>query len=758
MRSRLLLALLASVLLSVVAAIPAAEPLGARFDAAGEKLTFRVYSGAATRIEVWIYDAPIGQPSKVFYELEPDAKSKVWSRTVSVAELREKGVTGTVYYGYRAWGPNWPYETLWRPGTLNGRKEDCDSAGNRFNPNKLLLDPCALEVSHDACNARVPSDAIFTSGTNANLDTGVLAPKSIALPPLTAYDGPRPTRAFKDDIVYEVHLRGLTKADPTVPEKERGTYAGAARKAAYLAGLGITAVEFLPLAEFQNEQNDTVGPTTRGMNYWGYSPNAYFAPERRYALDQSPGGPTREFREMVRAFHAQGLKVFVDVVYNHTGEGGVAADGKTARLHSFRGLDNAAYYQPAANARFYQDNNGVGPNLNAAHPAVRDLIVDSLRHWREVLGVDGFRFDLAPVLGNARDRDGFQFSGTDPANALNRAVRELPARPAAGGPGVDLIAEPWALGNGTYQVGHFPAGWAEWNDKFRDAFRRSQNKLGVERIVPAELARRLTGSPDLFQDDGRRPAASVNFIVCHDGFTLADLYRYNAKRNGEKWPYGPSDGGSDHNLSWNQGGDPALQRQAARNGLALTLLSVGVPLFNGGDEMLRTQFGNNNTYNLDSEANWLDWTLPKQFPNFAAFARKLLAFRRTHAILRPADWFSGRDGNGNGLPDLSWYTAAGREAGTPYLDDASNTFLGWILDGTETEPPGPVLYCAYHWGAQAIEVVAPPNSAGKRWHRVLDTRSALEPADNIVNPGAEEPLPAMSFPMAGRSVVVLLEK
>lgn len=755
---RSLLAFLLALLFAPSAPLAAREPLGARFDSSGEKLTFRVYSGAATRIEVWIYDAAFGQPSKVFYELEVEPKSKIWSKTVTVSELRERGVAGTVFYGYRAWGPNWPYETLWRPGTLNGRKDDCDHAGHRFNPNKLLLDPYALEVSHDARNARVASDVIYATGTNANIDTGVLAPKAVALPPLPAYDGPKPTRPFKDDIVYEVHVRGLTKGDPSVPERERGTYAGAARKAAYLAGLGITAIEFLPLADFQNEQNETTGTSTRGANYWGYDPNAYFAPERRYALDQSPGGPTREFRAMVRAFHEKGVKVLVDVVYNHTGEGGVGQDGKTARVLSFRGLDNAAYYQLASNPRFYTNNNGVGPNLNAAHPAVRDLIVDSLAHWKDVLGVDGFRFDLAPVLGNAKDRDGFQYNANDPANALNRAVRELPARPDAGGAGVDLIAEPWALGDGTYQVGHFPRGWAEWNDKFRDAIRRSQNKLGVERIAPAELARRLTGSPDLFKDDGRPPSASVNFVVCHDGFTLADLYRYGAKRNNEKWPYGPSDGGSDHNLSWNQGGDPVLQRQAARNGLALTLLAVGVPHFNGGDEMLRTQFGNNNTYNLDSEANWLDWTLPKQFPAFANFARKLLAFRRAHAALRPAGWLTGGDGNGDGLPDLTWYTAAGREAGPPYLEDSNQTFLGWVLDGSEAQPPGPNLYLAYHWGAQPSEVILPPNAAGKRWHRVLDTRASFEATDNIVAPGSEEPLKTMSYEMSGRSVVVLMEK
>ncbi len=577
------------------------------------------------------------------------------------------------------------------------------------------------------------------------------------LPPAkVSADATRPTRAFKDDIVYEVHLRGLTRSDPGVPERERGTYAGAARKAAYLQGLGVTAIEFLPLQEFQNDQNDLIANSTNGANYWGYSTTAFFAPDRRYALDQSPGGPTREVQAMVRAFHERGIKVFVDVVYNHTGEGGVSGDGRTALIQSFRGLDNGAYYELAANPRFYQDNNGVGPNFNAAHPVVRDLIVDSLRYWKDGLGVDGFRFDLAPVLGNKLDRAGFSFDATDPANALNRLVRDLPLRPAAGGDGVDLIAEPWALGNGTYQVGAFPAGWAEWNDKFRDAIRRTQNKLGVERVPPGEIARRVSGSPDKFDSVGRSPAASVNFIVCHDGFTLADLYRYNEKQNRQRWPSGPSDGGSDSNLSWNQGGDPILQRQAARNGLALLLLSAGVPMLNGGDEMLRTQFGNNNAYNLDSEVNWLDWALPQRFPAFANFARKLFAFRRAHAELRPAGWRKPVGDSAAGANEVTWLRPTGREADPAYFDDATANFLAWQLaPGSANAQP---IYVAYHWGAQMLAVTLPPNTAGRSWHRVMDTRASFEGEDNFLVPGEEVSLRTMGYEMAPRSVVVLIEK
>ncbi|MGH7959213.1 MAG: alpha-amylase family glycosyl hydrolase, partial [Opitutaceae bacterium] len=571
----------------------------------------------------------------------------------------------------------------WRKGTLAGRKDDVDRNGHRFNPNKLLLDPYALEVSHDMRTLERTDDAIFFTGPNAAADTGDRAPKGVVLMMEPGIADSKPGRPFKEEIIYEVHLRGLTANDQTIPERERGTYAGAARKAAYLKSLGVTAVEFLPLQEFQNDHNDADPASTTGDNYWGYDPYNYFAPDRRYAADKSPGGPTKEIRAMTRAFHEQGLKVYLDVVYNHTGESSVTRDGRAAKLISFRGLDNPAYYELSTDAHFYHDSNGVGPNLNAANKLVRDLAIDSLRYWKDVLGFDGFRFDLASILGNTCDRGCFHFNKFTPDNILNRAVRELPVRPAVGGDGADLIAEPWALEHGTYQLGEFPSGWAEWNDKFRDTIRTAQNKLGVANIPPGELARRLSGSADKFQDDGRKPWHSVNFIVAHDGFSLRDLYSFNDRNNLQPWPFGPSDGGSSNNVSWDQGGDPVAQRQAARTGLALLMLSAGVPMITGGDEMYRTQFGNNNAYNVDSPKNHLDYADATRNERFFNYSKRLFAFRNAHAALRPQDFFKGSDTNGNSLKDLTWLTNQGVEPDASYFDNTDNHFLAYRVDSSE---------------------------------------------------------------------------
>jgi isoamylase len=492
-----------------------AQGLGATFDADETHLTFRVFSSTATRLEVWRYDQPSGSSEKTRVALDPDPQTNIWSKTIAVADLATKGITGTVYYDYRAWGPNWPFDPTWKPGSTAGFIKDVDDAGNRFDPNKTLLDPYALEVSHDPKTPQQPTDEIYCSGNQERaVDTGRQASRGIVLKPEdmgAAVDASaKPARPFKDEIIYEVHLRGLTKNDPSVATGQRGTYAGAAQKAAYLKSLGITAVEFLPLQESQNETNDLVD-STAGDNYWGYDPENYFAPDRHYAADQSPGGPTREFKSMVKAFHDQGLKIYVDMVYNHTAEGDADSQGDIGRLLSWRGLDNATYYELTPDHHHYWNNNGVGANVNTANQVVRQEIMDALAYWKDTLGVDGFRFDLAPVLGNTFIEGGFRFDKLNPDNVLNRAVRELPVRPAGGGAGVDLIAEPWGIGDGTFQQGGFPSGWAEWNSFFRDSFRASQNKLGVAKTLLSELTTRFAGSEDLFQDNGRKPWHSVNF-------------------------------------------------------------------------------------------------------------------------------------------------------------------------------------------------------------------------------------------------------
>lgn len=724
-----------------------AETLGTRITPDG--VEFHVYSANATRLELCLFNVPFGEGENVRISMTRDAASGVWSTTV-----RDRKV---LYYGYRAWGAGWTYDPSWKPGSSTGFVADVDKEGGRFNPNKLLLDPYAREVSHDPLTPQHLDPAVYATGPKCrHLDSGPVAPKGVVFPTEKGDWKTKPTRPFKDDLLYEVHLRGFTMNDPEIPAKLRGTYAGAALKAPYLKELGVTAVEFLPIHEFQNDAND-VKASTEGDNYWGYMTLNYFAPDRRYASDKTPGGPTREFREMVRGFHEQGIKVILDVVYNHTGEGGPwDKTGDVVSLFSWRGLDNRTYYQLTWDLRFYWDNTGCGGNLNCAHPVVRNLILDSLHYWTREMGVDGFRFDLAPVLGNTRQKEGFLFDGPEGKNALNRAVRELPARPPSGGDGVDLIAETWGIGDGTYQQGNFPSGWAEWNGRFRDTIRKAQNKLGAERVTPGDLAGRFAGSSDLFEDDGRKPWHSVNYLVSHDGFTLRDLYSYNAKNNRRAWPYGPSDGGDDHNHSWDSKGNAALQRQAARTGLALLLLSAGVPMITGGDELYRTQYGNNNAYNLDSVANWIDWV--GRHAEFHRFARAGIAFRGAHPALRPAEFFRGKDANGNGIKDITWLKEDGAEADSAYMQDGEKHFLAYRIDGTEFDDSAVSIYVGYNGWSGVVTATIPPPLNGRKWYWAGDTSAPMEGTGNFKSPGEEKPLPGSRYGLAPRSVLVLVEK
>jgi glycogen operon protein len=588
-------------------------------------------------------------------------------------------------------------------------------------------------------------------------DSGQQAPKGLVLPPADAGGtGEKPQRALKDDVVYEVHLRGLTKNDPGIPESDRGTYKGAAAKAGELAELGVTAVEFLPMQESQNDANDADPDSSADDNYWGYVTDNFFAPDRRYAADRSPGGPTREFRAMVKSFHDKGIKVLADVVYNHTGELGPWNEGdkNTYGIHSYRGLDNPTYYSLTDDRQEPVDNTGVGGNFNTRNPVARDLIVDSLKYWKDTLGVDGFRHDLAPVLGNTCQHGCFQYSATDPGTALSHITKEMPPRGPEGGEGTDWIAEPWALGEGTYQIGNFPQGWAEWNGKYRDDLRIDQNKSGVEEMTPGKLARRFAGSSDLFGDDGRRPSSSVNFIVAHDGFTQRDLYSCNEKKNDQSWPYGPSDGGSDDNFSWDQGGDAAAQRKAARNGFALLTLSAGTPMMTGGDETLRSMRCNNNSYNLDNSANWLDYELDDREREFRTYTQRMLAFRKAHPALRPADFYASGDGNGNGMGQLDWFTPAGSAPDEAYWNDASKHALAWRVDGTEFDDPAGAVYVAYNGSADKTAFTLPSPGEGRQWHRVTDTGAGPE----VAEPGAEPAVDGAEYGVDGRSVAVLIAK
>ncbi|MDB5218941.1 MAG: alpha amylase catalytic region, partial [Myxococcaceae bacterium] len=662
---------------------------GARRYASGE-LEVRVRAPNATRVELCLFAKALG--GKEVLRLPMDREADAFRLHLDAATLHGADLDGTIYYGLRAFGPNWPWTASFVPGTEIGFVSDVDADGNRMNPNKLLLDPYALEVSHDPINLENGDGSSFRTGPGSRAtDSGPLAPKGIVVAPPVARPTGQPERPIRDDVVYEVHVRGFTKNDPTVPEADRGTYRGAASRAKYLRDLGVRVIELLPLHESPNDQNDRT-PESDGDNYWGYSTLAFFAPDRRYAADKSPGGPTRELRAMVDAFHAEGIKVWVDVVFNHTAEGG--ANGGSATIYGFRGLDNRTYYELGDAASGYVSSNGVGPNFNTGDPVTGDLVVDSLRYWHDDLGVDGFRFDLAPIVANACTRSCYRF---DAKGLPTRIAKELPARPDDGGPGVDLVAEPWGLANGSYQVGGFPKGWSEWNDHYRDTMRRSLNRLGVADVAPRELAQRVRGSADVYAGAGRPPAASIDLLVAHDGMTLADLFRYDAKNNGQAWPFGPSGGGTDSDLAYSQGGDPARQRAAARAAFALATVSAGVPMITGGDERLRTQHGNNNAYNLDSPGIWLDWTPSANADAFATFAARAFAFRSAHAALRPAmHWREPFDAKG---AQVTWLRDDGQPADAAYLDATAHHFLAWSLDGASLGDDARALLVVYNSGA-----------------------------------------------------------
>jgi len=727
--------------------------LGASYDSTQSNVIFRVYSSRATRMEVDLYASPMGSAEVLRFPMSANGSTNIFSGSIPVATLQGAAITGPVYYGYRAWGPNWPFSSTWTKGSSAGFISDVDAQGNRFNPNKLLIDPYAHEISHDPVNATWTDGTVYASGASyRNIDSGNVAPKSILWVPSSQSVGTKPTRAQKDDIIYEVNVRGLTKNDSGVPISLRGTYAGAALKASYLSSLGITAVEFLPVQETPNDSNDNTPNSTTGQNYWGYSTLNYFAPDRRYASNKGPGGPTTEFQAMAKAFHDLGIKVYIDVVYNHTAEGGAwsPSDPTTYSVYSWRGLDNPTYYELTSDMQSSYDNTGVGGNYNTYNTVAQNLIVDSLAYWRDTMGVDGFRFDLASVLGNTCTVGCFNFNSTDSNTAINRILRELPPRPAAGGSGIDLYAEPWAIGGNSYRLGGFPAGWSEWNGSYRDTLRQAQNQLGVTTITTGQLATRFAGSSDLF--GSRKPWNSTNLLVVHDGFTLNDLYSCNGPNNNQTWPYGPSDGGSTSNYSWDQGGAGADQRAAARVGLALVMLTAGTPLVTGGDEYLRSLHCNNNAYNVDSAANWLNYNWTSDQSNFNAFVRGIIAFRKAHSALRPLNFYSSTQ--------LAWWTPAGTTPDATYFNSASDHAIAYQFNGGSLDDTYSSIYVAYNGWSGNVNFILPPPNKSTNWYRVTDTCGWAEGPNQIRNPGAEEPIGGQgyTYSLCGRGLLLLIAK
>ena len=592
-------------------------PTGATSDAQGTN--FSVFSQAAQRVELCLFDSA-GQERRIAL---PERDGPHWSGYVP-------GVTAGQRYGYRVYGPYAP------------------AAGHRCNPHKLLLDPYARAIEgrlrwDPAVFGHAGRDAF---GSPSTLDSAPFVPRSVVVDPAFAWAGDTPPRrSWQDTVIYELHVKGFTRLHPDVPEAERGTYAGLAHPAVirYLQELGITAVELLPVHQFE----DDAGLHERKLsNYWGYASIGYFAPHNGYSSCGQGGGQVAEFKRMVRDLHSAGIEVLIDVVYNHTAEGDEA--GTTL---CFRGLDNYAYYKHVRLApKRYLDHTGCGNTLQTRHPQVLQLIMDSLRYWVEEMHVDGFRFDLAAALSRTSH-------WVDPFSAFLGAVQQDPVLRR-----VKLIAEPWDLGAGGYQLGNFPAQFSEWNGRYRDSIREFWLRGGCG---VGEFARRFSGSADLYRPSGRTPRAGVNFVTSHDGFTLRDLLSYEKKRNGSN---GESDrDGEQHNRGWNCGvegetEDTEINRLRARQqrNLLLTLLtSRGVPMLSAGDELGRSQAGNNNAYCQDGPQSWIDWNAADH--ELLEFSQRLVHFVRQQPGLRPARWLDGGPAAEWAERDVSWFGPGGSE-------------------------------------------------------------------------------------------------
>ena len=692
------------------------HPRGATWD--GEGVNFALFSENADKVELCVFD-PNGKR-----ELQ---RIEIRERTDDTWHCYLPEARPGLVYGYRVHGPYRPRD------------------GHRFNSNKLLVDPYAREITGDVrWNDALHAYSIGSKREDLSFDRRDSAPYMpkcrVVDAAFTWGDDRRPAIAWNDMVIYETHVRGYTKLHPEVPMAQRGTYAGLSTAPVidHLRRLGITTVELMPVHAFIDDRH----LVERGLrNYWGYNTLGFFAPESRY----SATGSSKEFKTMVKRLHSAGLEVIIDVVYNHSCEGNHL--GPTL---NFRGVDNASYYRLVdGDRRHYMDFTGCGNTLNLEHPRVLQLVMDSLRYWVEVMHVDGFRFDLAPALA----REG---SEVERLGGFFRVVRQDPVLNQ-----VKLIAEPWDIGQGGYQTGNFPLGWAEWNDRYRDGMRGYWKGDGG---VIGEFARRFTGSSDLYGRSGRRPFASVNFVAAHDGFTLHDMVSYNDKHNeanGEN-----SQDGHNHNLSWNGGAEGptddaainALREQQKRNFLATLLLSQGVPMLLAGDERGRTQQGNNNAYCQDNEISWIDWDATPEREGLTNFVCQLISLRRDHRTFRRRDFFQGRPLHGSGVTDIQWLKMDGTEMTDDQWEHEHARCLGVFLAGgglNEANRYGlPVvdddfllLFNAHHENIPFV--LSPPGGA---WLAVLDTATedGLAQAETFVQ-GAQFQLRGRSFALLQRN-------
>lgn len=785
--------------------------LGANYNPKNNKVNFNIFSKNASCIHIYFYSTCLGADEVLGKPLDRD--NDVWNTSLSLDELKNSGLaSGYIYYGYRAWGPNWEYRDGWQKGSDIGFVCDVDTEGNRFNPNKLLMDPYARELSHDPQAAKIYIDPnVYTNdyygGEYRNIDTGSIAPKSVFILQKEDSDfGIKPKRLLKDDIIYEVNLRGFTMLDDRIPQNERGTFKGAAKKAGYLKELGVTAVEFLPIQEFADEQNDDNDP--RGDNYWGYMTLNFFSPNRRYSFDKSPGGPTREFKEMVKAFHDKGIKVFQDVVYNHTGEGILKRkvdqrnpsskediekairetgpsrgddslqDFNAACIMSYTGLDNRSYYFLRDENRRYEGRGGCGGNLNYGNDVVKNLIIDSLKYWACEMGVDGFRFDLAPILSVT----GFNGNYWTDENTkiFNDISNALPSRTISFDDGVDLIAEPWGEGSCIDWSNKFPGDWSVWNRAFRDTLKTSLNKYGVSSMQISGLSRVLSGSKEII---GKKPWNSINYIMSHDDCnSLRNLFSFNAFFHLDEAVI------KYDQISWDQGGNVEKQKKAVRNAFALLMLSAGVPMFAGGDELFRaippysSGIGKMNMVSVDSPDIYVDFRKYNEMKkymeegnydavnhlckavdalNIFRFVKDLIQFRSRHECLRPFNYFSGDINPQNGLKDIAWYKDDGGEiSGT---DWHGSDFIAYRInarfeniqnEGDRVDS----IYVAYNRSPDDRNILLPQNLDGKRWHMIFDTDNFYELVAEHRESDAGNVLPGSGYKLHERSVLVLVEK
>ena len=692
-------------------------PLGATWTGVG--VNFAIFSAHATKVELCLFDSVNATEESVCIAL-PEQTDMVWHGFFP--DIRPNQL-----YGYRVHGPYEPRQ------------------GHRFNPNKVVMDPYAKSVARmirwadEMFGYRVGDPEADLSRDDR--DSAPFAPLAAVVDPAFTWGDDRPPRTpWHRTVIYEMHVRGFSKRHPSIPERVRGTYEALTTEAAinHLKRLGVTAVELMPVHHNARDRHlEEKGLT----NYWGYNSYGYFAPERRFAASSTPAGSVREFKRMVRALHAAGLEVILDVVYNHTAEG-----NQLGPTLSLKGIDNFSYYRLVGDdPRYYMDFTGCGNTLNMRCPQVLQLIMDSLRYWVNEMHVDGFRFDLASALAR-------ELFDVDRLASFFDIIHQDPILSQ-----VKLIAEPWDLGQGGYQVGNFPVLWTEWNGKYRDTVRRFWRGDGG---TVSELATRLSGSNDLYAHSGRKPYASINFVTAHDGFTLNDLVTYNDKHNDANLE--DNRDGENNNLSYNHGVEgptddvaiAELRRRQMRNFMATLLLSQGVPMISHGDELARSQQGNNNAYCQDNELTWIDWTPTPEKEAFCQFVAQLVHLRVSQPVLRRRRYFQGRSIRGGEVQDVAWLAPDGAEM----ADDAWNAdfvrSLGMLLPGNAIEEvdekgeqiTGDTLLILMNAHTDTVPFTLPPLEADQQWQRLVDTVDE-QTAELLFRPG-------VSYPLEGRSMAV----